>query len=105
MIEKYLQKQCEQYLELIGIEYLHLTTHITRRVGNRFLNFPIQRNKGFPDFAIFFNNAKTIFIELKTKTRLKKEQLEKKEMFESLGFDYFVVKKFEDFKNIIEVYK
>lgn len=102
-MEKHLQCQCEDYLNLLNILFLHLKTSITRKINNKFLTFPVETNKGFPDLFIFLEDKNCFFVELKYgKNNLDNSQKEKKEKLEMLGFNYYVVYDFNEFKKIIE---
>lgn len=104
--EKSLQKQVEAILDLHQIRYIHLTTNITRKIGNRFINFSVEKNKGFPDLEIYVPNGKSILIELKRAKggRMSKEQKEWQGYLQKNGYNHHVVKSFEEFKVIMKPY-
>jgi len=104
-LERQLQRQCEELLNIKNIPYLHLTTAIHRQVGKQWRTFAVEKNKGFPDLTIFFPKKKggAVFCELKSaKGKLKPEQIAFREQVEGLGFKYFVVRSLEEFETIID---
>ena len=104
--EKILQQQCEEALLWSHISYLHLTTAIHRRIGQEWHTFAVEKNKGMPDFFIFFPKKKggTVFVELKSeKGKLKPEQKYWKEQIEKLGYQYYIVRSFEEFEELVKI--
>ena len=98
MIEKELQKQCENYLKLHDCIYIHLENQ--SRSKNRFSN--TRKFKGFPDIVVFLKSG-TYFFELKSETgKMKKEQIELMEKIEGLGYQYYLIRKFDQFKEIVD---
>jgi len=75
------------------------------RVANGLFNFQdklYQIGKaGYSDYIIFLPKGKTVFIELKRKTVLNKNQKQFKQLSEKLGFEYKVIKTIQEFSTLI----
>lgn len=96
--EEILQEQCEGLLKIYKIQYLHLATAVTR--GGK--TSGIAGNKGWPDLTVYAPTG-CFFVELKVKgRRLTKEQREKKPLLENAGYDYYVCRDFDNFREILE---
>jgi hypothetical protein len=95
---KGLEKCCADICDVLVIPYIHITTSVTRRVGEKWCNFPIPGMKGWPDFFLFLDGGQTICVECKWgKGQLTKEQREKREILTELGFPYYIINTAEDF--------
>lgn len=70
--EALLQNQCESYLELNGIEYLHIPNSMWASLFQNksfgALNECSDYLKGWPDLLIFDGKGRYLAIELKTET-------------------------------------
>jgi hypothetical protein len=96
--EAILQRQCESYLEILGLDFLHIpnsfwsSLFLNKSFGA--LNECSDYLKGWPDLLIFDGKGHYLAVELKTEIgRLSKKQADKKR---SLGG--FLIRNFEDFK-------
>ena len=93
--EQILQAQCEHYLDIRNIMYIHLRTFWEGR--------PVPGRRGWPDLMIFPGIGKTFFIELKVgKNALTKSQKEVFPMLENKGYDVFVIRSFGSFMELID---
>lgn len=102
MKEKDLQTQCENYLSYIKIEFLHLPTVICKYIGGRLITIPIPQKKGFPDLEIYMK-YKSFFVELKVgKNKLTKDQIRWQRILLSLGYEYYIVKSFRRFRQVVD---
>lgn len=69
-----------------------------------FRKLPSGAKRGIPDIWVIIN-GKTIGLEVKTPTgKQSKEQKEIQEKFIKNGADYYVVKSYEEVKNILDKY-
>ena len=69
-----------------------------------FRSLPFGAKKGIPDIWVIIN-GKTIGLEVKTPTgKQSKEQKEIQEKFIKNGADYYVVRSYEEVKNILDKY-
>lgn len=91
------------YLMARHVMHKHLTTCVHRQIGGRFFNIPVDGNIGWPDLEIYPGNGRAFFIEFKTpKGSLSKEQREVKSLLEHRGYQVYIVRKFEDFRAIVD---
>ena len=96
MVEAILQKHCEDFLNMKGLNYLHLPKTISYK------NKAFSYLKEFPDLEVF-TKPKPIYIELKVKGgELLKDQIIWKDKLEDQGYDYYVAWNIEEFVNIIQ---
>ncbi len=99
--EKVLQKQCENYLKLLGIKYLHIPDSLLRWVKGYapiWIVTIVSRNfKGFPDLAIF-QEDKSLLVELKTA----KGTLSAGQKRWAKGVNVHVLRDFESFKALVD---
>lgn len=100
--EKILQRKCEDYLSYLKVEFIHIVSCIQRKINGRFYNFPVEKNKGYPDLIIFLKD-KLLFVELKTdKGKVQDYQIEKFDKLNNLGYSVHIIRKFNDFKELID---
>ena len=96
MVEAILQKHCEDFLAMKGLNYLHLPKTISYK------NKAFSYLKGFPDIVVFTQRT-PIFIELKVKGGdMSDEQIEWKYQLEKQGYLYYVAWCIEEFVDIIQ---
>jgi hypothetical protein len=102
--EKILQKNCQDYLNILGIEFIHIVSFIQRKINGTFHNFSIENNKGFPDIMIFLKD-KILFVELKTdKGKIQEYQTVKFDKLNKLGHSVHIIRDFKTFKELIDEY-
>jgi hypothetical protein len=101
--ESRIQKMCVKWFRLQFPDYVihHSSNHklsIQQATNDKLLGF----TAGYPDLTIILNN-KVLFIEVKA---LKGTQSEKQKAIETklknLGHDYFIVRSFEEFMEIVK---
>jgi len=95
--EARLQAQCEEWLEICKIDYLHIPNQAFQ--GNR--NVASKYLKGWPDFIILTKSEKdnrALFIELKTK----QGELTQGQKNRMKNLNYFVVRSLDDFVEKVE---
>lgn len=99
MIENDLQNQCHELLERLDVPYF---TPTFRGLHNRGTS---KKKKGWSDDFIFINKT-VIFVEYKTKTgKIRPEQDKKIDMLTKKGYKCFIVREFQQFIKIMEVYR
>jgi hypothetical protein len=96
-----LQKPAEDYLRIKNIEYIHLQTRITRLINGRWVTFPVEGNKDFPDLIIFLSPV--FFVELKLKgQKLTEGQIKMKKKLEKIGLLYYIIRDMRHFIKLID---
>lgn len=59
--------------------------------------------RGFPDLEVLLPEGRTIYLELKTETgKQSQDQIDLQAKMEALGHKYYLVRNFQEFKQIIQ---
>jgi hypothetical protein len=99
--EAILQSQCEQYLELLGLEYLHIPNSlwaIVMRSGCQgAINECSDYLKGFPDLIIM---AKSRYLAIELKTEIGKVSHAQEQKRKNL--DGKIARSFEEFRELVD---
>jgi len=97
MTENELQKECVKYLKEKNILYYHAGFRGLHRAGAS------KNSVGWPDLFIFPEGGKPKFVELKGPTgNLRPEQIIKIEDLIKAGYETFVVKTYEEFREAMK---
>ncbi len=92
--ERRLQRECEQYLCYLGVEYIHLTKDT-------------KKHPGLPDL-IFAVNGYPIAVELKTLTgKVEAHQIEKHSKMQSIpnGWHIYTIRTEQNFRELVDSYR
>jgi len=101
--EDFLQRQCEEFLLLRKIPYLHLRTRISYIRNGRWLHLPVEGNKGWPDLIVFVGRGKVLLVELKSATGAKsREQRQVFAELEASGYAVLIIRTLEDFMVLVD---
>lgn len=109
------QKECKQCEKGLRIQVHNILKKFERKnkltylsvITGQFKNKDKIINvgkKGCSDFIIFFNEGKTVFIELKTKTDLNSNQKQFKDLIEKLNYKYLIIKSISELYYLLEEY-
>ena len=101
--EHELQVICCNYFKSIGLLFFSVPNAGQRsyRTANYFKSEGLTA--GVADLVLLFPKGKTVFLEFKAKTGKQKEKQQKfQEEVTKRGFDYYVVKSFEEMVKIID---
>jgi hypothetical protein len=94
MNENDLQKQCTDYLDVIGCEWYHAGYRGINRRG-----YSVKK-KGLPDLIIW-GKGYHILVELKKGSKISQSQVNRFERFNNLGHNIYVIDNFNDFRELI----
>ncbi len=93
--EESIQKLAEEYLDIQGIMYIRISAQVYRLAGKY-----AGELCGIPDLTILFEDGRYLAVELKSnKGKIRKGQ---KEWARKLKSNYYVIKSFETFQNLID---
>ena len=99
--EDHLQLQCEEYLDMLKLRYVHIPTKAYQMLVNSKFRRLVEKISGIPDLLIFLPDGeynKCLLIELKVKKR-KQHQSQKNW---AKGVNVRVAQSFEQFKKWVD---
>lgn len=101
-----LQCQCKQLFYLLCRDGLFVSSHNESAYKRKDYFIKSGLVTGFPDVTLLLPNSKIVFIEFKAPkphtARLSLEQKQIGERLKKLGFEYYVIRDFDEFQTLIK---
>lgn len=91
--ESDLQSECEEYLEILQIQYIHIPDGAAKKH---------KKLSGIPDLVVLFPNGRHLCIELKTKSKVRQSQWDWKRKGRFQKSVYHFVQTFDNFKLLLD---